>query len=251
MSVKISKLWTNSKFSSLTNNSKLFYIYLSTSPDINSVGVCSLDIRVVSLQLNLTIEQLRESMLELVNTEFILCDNIDDVLYFTVIAHFNSLPKSDTTVMKVTKDLATLPERLVKKLATFGITTDRKAVKFNEPSAEEISEYALSLGHKIDGNEVIKFYRGQAAVRGKSGTWLDTRGKQVKDWKGKLRLVWFKDENKLKEVKDAPKGFEYFHIFVEGKIVFPDAWKNGQPFSKNIGINKLLKEEYEERKRNS
>lgn len=251
MAVKIGKLWTNSKFSSLSNNSKLFYIYLSTSPDINSVGVCSLDVRVVSLQLDLTLDALRESMLELVNTEFILCDNIEGVVYFTVLAHFNSLPKSDTTVMKVTKDLKLLPTKLVKKLAKYGITTDRKAVKFDEPAAEEISEYALSLGHKIDGNEVIKFYRGQAAVRGKQDIWLDTRGKQVKDWKGKLRLVWLKDENKLTEVKDAPKGFEYFHIFVDGKMVFPDAWKNGQPFSKNIAINKKLKEAYEERKKDS
>lgn len=251
MAVKIGKLWTNVKFSNLSNNSKLFYIYLATSPDINSVGTTSLDIKVVSLQIDLTIEQLRESMLELVNSEFILCDNVGGVVYFTVLRHFNTLPKSDTTVMKVTRDLASLPPKLVKKLATYGITTDRKAVHFDEPSVEEVAEYALSQGHNIDGRSVRDFYRGQARVRGKQGVWLDSRGKQVKDWRAKLRQVWFKDENRLKTVKGAPKGFEFFHISVDGIMVFPDAWKNGKPFSKNIAMDKKLKQAYEERRGNS
>lgn len=247
MAVKMGKLWSNSKFSSLTNNSKLFYIYLSTSPDINSVGVCSLDIKVVSLQVSMTVYELRESMIELVDKDFILCDNIDGELFFTVLAHFNTLPKSDSTVLKVTRDLESLPSKLVKELSRLGISTDRKAVKFIEPTVQEVQDFALSKGYKIDAEGVIKYYRGQAEKRGKSGVWLDSMGKQVKDWRAKLRIVWFKDENKLKVLPNAPKGFESFYVEIDGKTIFPDAWKNGQPFSKNIGVNKKLKEEYEKR----
>lgn len=251
MSVKVGKLWTNSKFSSLSINSKLFYIYLSTTPDINSVGVCCVDIRVVSIQLGLSIDLLRKSMLELVDNNFILCDKVEGLLYFTVLAHFNTLPKSDTTVMQVTKDLKALPKQLVKKLSAYGISTDRKAIIFKEPSAEEVSDYAFSQGYIIDGQEVVDFYRRHASMRGKQGVWLDSRGKQVKDWRSKLRMVWFTDDKKLKSVDGAPKGFEHFHIYIDGKMVFPESWKNGQPFSKNIAVNKQLKEEYEKRKTSS
>lgn len=251
MAVKIGKLWSNSKFSSLSNNSKLFYIYLSTSPSINSVGVCSLDIKVVSIQLDLSVDDLRTSMLELVEKDFILCDNISGELYFTVLGHFNTVPKSDTAVLKVKNDLDSLPAKLVKKLNSKGITVDRKVIKFTEPTEEEVMDYALSQGYKIDAAAVIEYYRSKARQYGKVGLWVDSRGKQVKDWKAKLRVVWFKDEHKLKTVDGAPKGYEHFFINFEGKLVFPESWKNGKPFSKNIAVNKKLQEEYEKRKGNS
>ena len=42
----------------------------------------------------------------------------------------------------------------------------------------------------------------QAAKFGKKGVWVDGRGKQVNDWKGKLRKVWFKDERKINAQKN-------------------------------------------------
>jgi hypothetical protein len=254
MAVKISKLWSNKSFLKLTNDSKLFYIYLATAPNISSVGVVSLSVEgmaIVKIQTGLSIETIRKSSEELVDAELIHIKRYDEDLYFVVKAHFDSIPKSDTSVLKVTKDLELLPKGLVKYLDTIGINVSRKAVVFQEPTEQEVMDYALSQGYKIDAAAVIAFYRGKAVAYGKEGLWLDSRGKQVKDWKAKLRVVWFKDENKLKTVDGAPKGFESFYINFEGNQVFPESWKDGKPHSKNIAIKKALQAEYEKRKGNS
>lgn len=39
---------------------------------------------------------------------------------------------------------------------------------------------------------------------GKGSVWKDTNGNTVKDWKAKMRVVWFKDENKTKFEKQNP-----------------------------------------------
>ena len=161
------------------------------------------------------------------------------------------MPKSDTSVLKITKELELLPEGLVTYLAQIGISTQRKVVTFNEPTAEEVMDYSLSQGYQIDAGAFIGFYQAKAIAYGKKGLWVDGRGKQVKDWRAKLRVVWFKDENKLKTVAGAPKGFESFYIDFEGKQVFPESWRNGKPHSKNIAVAKALNRAYEERKGNS
>lgn len=251
MAVKIGKLWSNNSYIKLTNNSKLFYIYLASNPNISSVGVLSLNIDIAKVQLGMSVNEIREATRELRDSKLVAVKKYDNELYFVVKAHFDSMPKSDTTVLKVTKDLEILPDGLVKYLATLGITTDRKAVVFKEPTEEEIMQFALQQGYNIDAKAVIEFYRGKAKAFGKEGLWLDSRGKQVKDWKAKLRVVWFRDENKLKTVDGAPKGFENFYINFEGKQVFPEIWKDGKPHSRNIALKKALIKEYEKRKGNS
>lgn len=250
MAVKISKLWSNNRFLKLTNNSKLFYIYLATNPNISTVGVISLNLEMLTVQLGLSKDDIRKSSQQLVDAGLIVIKKYDD-LYFIVKAHFDSVPKSDTTVLKVKKDLDLLPSKLVKFLDSININMSRKAVTFTEPTPKEVMDYSLSQGYQIDAEAFISFYRGKAKAYGKEGLWLDGRGKQVKDWKAKLRVVWFKDENKLKVVDGAPKGFESFYIDFEGKQVFPESWKNGRPHSRNIAVMKALQKEYDKRKGNS
>lgn len=250
MAVKISKLWSNNRFLNLTNNSKLFYIYLATNPNIMTVGVVSLNLDMLTVQLGLTKDEVREASKQLVDAGLIAIKKYDE-LYFIVKAHFDSVPKSDTTVLKINKELDLLPSKLVKFLDSININTSRKAVVFNEPTPDEIMKYALSYGYQINAKAVIDFYRSKAKAYGKEGLWLDSRGKQVKDWKAKLRVVWFKDENKLKVVDGAPKGFESFYIDFEGQQVFPESWKDGKPHSKNIAIKKALQKEYEKRIKDS
>jgi len=250
MAVKVSKIWSSQKFINLTNDSKLLYLYLATSPDINSVGVLSPNMEVISIHLSMSMEKLRSSTRELISKGYILVNKFD-VMYVCVLAHFNTLPKSDSTVAKVQKTLNSLPDGLVKILKENEITTDRKAVVFNPPTIEEVSKYALSLGHKIEADKVVSFYEGHAKKRNMSG-WVDSRGKKVKDWKSKIRIVWCKDENKLKEVKGAPEGFEHFYIMFEDKMIFPEDWRNGKPHSGNIAVKKALNREYDKkRKENS
>ena len=251
MAVNVSKLWSDNKFLKVSNNSKLLYIYLATSPNITTVGVVSLNLELVKLQLRLSLDSIREASNELIASDYIHVKGIDGELYFIVPKHFNTVPKSDSAVIKVNKELSLLPDKLVKFLDSIDINTNRKVVSFTEPTPEEIMDYALSQGYKVDADAFITFYRSKAKAYGKEGLWIDGRGKQVKDWRAKLRVVWFKDENKLKTVDGAPKGFESFYINFEGQQVFPESWKDGKPHSKNMVVNKALQKEYEKRKTDS
>lgn len=251
MAVNVSKLWSDNLFLRIANNSKLLYIYLATNPNIKTVGVVSLNLDLAQLQLGLSLKDIRHATSELVSCGYIKVKEFDGELYFIVPKHFNTVPKSDSAVARVNKELQSFPDGLVKVLDSMGINTSRKVVTFKEPTPEEVTDYALSQGYKVDPNTFISFYRDKAKAYGKEGTWVDGRGKQVKDWKAKLRVVWFKDENKLKTVDGAPKGFEAFYIEFEGQQIFPEAWRDGKPYSKNMVINKALQREYEKRKAGS
>lgn len=248
MAIKIGKLFGNNTFTKLSNNAKLIYIYLASNPNILSVGVLSLNVDVAALQLSMSVDTFRTGCLELVNKEYVSIDKFDDGLYFTVINHFDTVPKSERAATKAAKELQQLPKGLVKRLDELDIKTSRKLVEFIEPTEQEVMDYSLSQGYKIDAKAFIEYYRGKGVEFGKEGLWLNWKGKQVKDWKATARRVWFKDENKLKTVKGAPKGFESFYINFEGKQVFPESWKNSLPHSKNIAVDKALKREYEKRK---
>tara|TARA_R110000850_G_scaffold67763_2_gene150926 strand:- start:695 stop:1450 length:756 start_codon:yes stop_codon:yes gene_type:complete len=251
MAVKVGKLWSKNAFIKLTNNSKLFYIYLATNPNISSVGVISLNLELVKLQIGLSVEEVRESTRELKDNKLADVKVYDKELYFIVKAHFDSVPKSDTSILRINKDLDLLPEGLRDYLNTVGITTTKKIVKFIEPTETEVMDYTLSMGYQIKARTFIEYYRGKGKEFGKEGQWLNWKGKPVRDWKATLRNVWFKDENKLKVVSGAPKGYESWYINFEGQQVFPESWKDGKPHSKNIAVTNALKREYEKRKANS
>ena len=251
MAVNVSKLWSDNIFLRFANNSKLLYIYLLTNPSIMTVGVVSFNLDLAVLQLGLSIQDIRNATTELISNRYIEVKKFGGTIYFIVPKHFNTVPKSDVTVMKINKELSTLPKGLVKFLDSIDISTSRKVITFNEPSPEEVMDYSLSQGYKIDADAFISFYRDKAKFYGKEGLWFDGRGKQVKDWKAKLRVVWFKDEHRIKKVDGAPKGFEHFYIDFEGKQVFPESWKNGLPHSRNIAVDRQLKNEYNERRTNN
>jgi hypothetical protein len=57
-------------------------------------------------------------------------------------------------------------------------------------------------------NEVVKFFEENGYTNGdkawnyyNDGDWKDSNGKQVINWKQKMRIVWFKEENKKKVIK--------------------------------------------------
>lgn len=245
MAVKVSKLWGNNKFNNLANDSKLLYIYLVTNPSINSVGVLSLNMIVVSAQLNMSLEKIRRSTKELISNGYLYVKEYSGNIYFIVPAHFNTLAKSDSTILKITKDLELLPDKLVNFLDKHNINIKGKVKVFVKPTIKEVLDFSIQNGYNINAENFINYYQNEADKRGRSDVWINSRGKVVRDWKATLRNVWFKDENKLKKCKGAPKGFEYFYIELKGKSYSPDFWKNGLPQSKDFLISKELKKEYE------
>lgn len=249
MAVKVGNLWKDTTFQSLDKNSKLLYLYLATNLTLSFLGVCCLNIQIVQIELSMTLEELRAATVDLTKKGYILTHNTPEGVYFAVCAHYMSLPKTENLVKKGKAEMETLAKPLSNKLSAL-VDLDAKFISFTEPSEQEIMDFAVSKGYTVDAKEFIRFYRENAAKLGKVG-WYDGRGKIVKDWKGKLSKVWFKEDRKLKECPDAPKGFEYFHIVVEGKMVTPDYWRNKKPYShEGIIYNKKLQEEYA-RKANS
>lgn len=252
MSVKISKLFGDSWFQDQSPITKLLYIYLATNPNLNTVGVLSPNLEVACLEVGCQMDDLRQATRKLVEKRYVYVKEFEGTVYFVIPAHFSSLPKSESSVMKVQKILESLPEDLVLFLKSIGITVNSKVREFKKPTPEEVSQYCLQQGYLVNGKDFVEYYEQQADRYGKKGVWVDNRGKEVKDWKGKVRRVWCREENKLQKQTDAPKGFETFFVVDDsGSILQPDGWRKGLPYHKSLSIDLLLKREYEKRKTDS
>lgn len=73
-------------------------------------------------------------------------------------------------------------------------TSKPRIKKFIPPTLEEVVEWCKTSGHNLDGDKIFHYYN--------DADWMDSRGKQVKNWKQKIRGVWCRDENKIVESKD-------------------------------------------------
>ena len=114
---------------------------------------------------------------------------------------------------------------------------------FEAPTPEEVEDYGLSRGYIINGKEFVSFYEDNAKRLGRKG-WYDGRGKQVKDWKAKIRKVWVRRAEKLEPVEGAPEGYEYFVARDGGRIVKATRWKDGKPYGNGIVEDKVLQREF-------
>lgn len=66
--------------------------------------------------------------------------------------------------------------------------------KIKKPSLEEVKEFFKQNGFSETAADIAyKFYN--------DGDWHDSRGNKVRNWKQKMRSVWFKDENKVQVKK--------------------------------------------------
>ena len=243
---RLSRFWKKLDFTRLNKESKLLFIYLFTNPDINHVGVLYPNLDVVKTELGFTMDELREATKELRDGGFLYVIGHKDSIYFILPHYFDQIPKSQSSFEKISKTLKLLPEPVVKRLNELGINASVKVKEFVKPTAKEVSDYALSIGHNIDGQTFVDFYDNQSLSHGQTNIWVDGRGKQVRDWKAKLKRVWAKDENKIKVLDGCPKGFENFNIELNGKIFYPDGWKDGVPFSKNITMDLMFKKKFKD-----
>jgi hypothetical protein len=64
-------------------------------------------------------------------------------------------------------------------------------VRIQPPTESEVIEFFTANGYRSDiASNAFHYYQ--------SADWRDSRGKQVINWKQKMRGVWFKDEHKAK-----------------------------------------------------
>lgn len=66
---------------------------------------------------------------------------------------------------------------------------NKESKVFTPPSIDEVIKFFDENGY-INGDKAWNYYN--------DGEWKDSNGKQVINWKQKMRIVWFKEENKKK-----------------------------------------------------
>lgn len=72
----------------------------------------------------------------------------------------------------------------------------KRSSKFDPPTKREVLEYFKENGYS-KGEDAYEYYN--------VADWKDSTGKQIKSWKQKMRGVWFRDENKIRDYKIVHK----------------------------------------------
>lgn len=102
-------------------------------------------------------------------------DNINVIYVYINQENVCNNPQSRVEKSKVKKskeDIGGKPPKPLKK-------------KFEPPTSEEVKAYCVERGKGVDGQKVWDYYNAME--------WVDTNGKPVERWKGKVISVWEKD----------------------------------------------------------
>ena len=106
----------------------------------------------------------------------------------TVIKLATDVIKNDNKVLSKAMDTKERKETIQKK--------EKK--KFMPPSVEEVIKYFLSKGYSVESAKKAHEYYSAA-------DWHDRNGDKVRSWKQKMIGVWFREENKNKEILQQKK----------------------------------------------
>ena len=234
--VKIGRLWGDASFGVLPPLHKLVYLYLITQPSITPLGVVQVLPNRIKLDLQMDDGQLQEAYDNLVPR--FVDKRIKEEFYdiFIIKSHFDSLPKSAAQMKKAREEGKNSPYR-PQLLEIYSKDDFEQKNSFKEPTAQEVSEFALSLGYLVDGARFVEYYG--------DNDWFNRNGKKVRSWKKTCERVWCREENKIEFPDGAPKGAERFYIKTEeGRVIVPEGWRNGQPTHSNFLYAERLKEQY-------
>lgn len=244
----LSKVKKKVNFKVLSNEEKLLTYTIITDPHLSIVGVILLEPEVYCSQLSWSKETLRNSLNRLRELNIFGVIVSGRNVFICLPDYATKSPKADSTILKYEEALSQYPDSVRKFLS---ITLERKARFFKKPTPLEVNTYAIEQGYLIDGREFINYYNNISKDMGVVDKWFDKRGREIKDWKAKLRNVWLKPNQKIKIPDGAPEGFKFFFVEHKGKIVIPDFWKDGLPKSKQFYLNDILRDEYKRRKESS
>jgi len=249
MGVSTMKLWNSRRFKKLSPNAMLLYIYFTTTPIINYLGVVCQSPEDISVVTKLNLPEIRKATRELIEQKDLMVIKVGVEVFFIVPAHFSTVSKADTTLSKIKSNLAELPQEVRDLLDEIGINPQEKRKIFNKPTELEVLEYSLSQGYYVDPEYFINFYNNNP--KSTEEFWYDAKGKIVSDWRAKIRNVWSKRAKVVTFPDNAPEGYELLYVLDNGEVITADYWKDGQPFSKNFIHNTKIKKEYDRRKADS
>ena len=201
-------IFSDSWFSELSANNKLFYIYLFTQCD--HAGVIDLNPKYAEFETGIKglAKSLETVKGELGNRLVSLRDNYYVLPKFLKFQYPNGLNPSVKAQLSVINrlngfdlDLNSL-ETLTKQLRESSLTPQDidkdkdkdkdkgvlRGKKFQPPTYEEYFQYCKQEGFS---NIAERSFKGYA-----ENNWHDSHGNAVKNWKSKLQMVWFNDRNK-------------------------------------------------------
>lgn len=74
------------------------------------------------------------------------------------------------------------------------VNVNKEKKKFKSPLLEDVIKYFFESGYTEES--AVKAYNYYSVAN-----WIDSKGKQVRNWKQKMQGVWFRDEHKIKNNK--------------------------------------------------
>ena len=240
--VKLGKLWGDAKFASLSPLSKLIYSYLTTQPNITTLGVLVLDLNRVVLDLKLSMNEVQGNLRSIKDHGYIGFFYSDHyVVTIIVLDHYKSLAKSKANMRKGLDEGQSSKGKIREILLDIFTKEDFQGDEFVPPTPKEVSGYAMTLGFTVNGRQFVEYYG--------NNDWYNKNDKKVRNWKATVRNVWCRDTNKLEKVEGAPKGFEYFFVEIEeGNRIYPQSWKNDLPSHSNYIHAQYLIDGFNEQK---
>ena len=205
--------WTDPDMEEFTPEQKFFYLYLLTNPSVNQIGLYEFSIRRACFETGYNQDTIEKLLTFFERNRKIKRSKTTRELLVVKFWHHNksNSPKLITHVkglLSEIKDRALINEIYGMDTVSNSIHTasqeeeeedkDKEETPAAIPTLLEVKKYFSDNGYDPDvGEKAFNIYQASLEDHPKRKYWRDSRDNQIKNWKLKMRSVWFKPENKL------------------------------------------------------
>lgn len=229
-------IWQDPWFEELTPNAKLLFVYLFTNDVCNQSGMYQISMRRMKFESGIDVEVVLKELTGKVswdadyqiiwvknfvkwqcqNSNFLIgalksINGIPLDLYQQFIKYNHSLIASyginpteyrmDTISVRSQNHINTVAESVQNRTDTEAeadkdtiSSSQKRTGKYPPPSLDDVTQYFSNNEYtKESAQKAFDYYE---AGKTSKGNWTDSQGNIVKNWKQKMRSVWFKPENK-------------------------------------------------------
>lgn len=199
------QIWSDPFFSELENEKKIFYLYILTNERTRQCGIYEISKKHMAFDLGISLEKVSNLI-----KFFSKCGKIHFSDTTNEIAVKNWAKYNYSTSPKVVKciesELKIVKNRVLIEYI-YSIDSVSQEEKEQEEEQEEEKDLKPPKNKQPILEDVIAFfnennYTTESATKAFNyyhPEWIDSNGKKVINWKQKMRGVWFKDENLIKE----------------------------------------------------
>lgn len=166
----------------------------------------------LSYELGISEQCIRTSLNRLKSTNEVTIKTTNKFSIFTVI-NYNLYQDTESTNQQANQQLTINQPTTNQQLTTTkelkndnNENNERSKKDFTPPSENEVIEYFNENGYtKQSAITAFEYYQIPMIERN-GKVWKDSKGNTVKNWKQKMRGVWFKEENKISQNGKSKKG---------------------------------------------